>query len=137
MAGLIEVAPQENVAKINAIITAKDIMDAYPSRSFHVTIAKFYNDEVHLPSHQEIGEVANAPDEIVHVEDKRLSYPPGATETKHDSSVSAIHHKPTPDCLQQMTEHEPVGENDEAILKKDWTDAVRLPASFMETYRPL
>lgn len=90
-AGLIKVFSHEKIAKHNAYTTAKGITDAYPDRPFYVTIANFSKFDVNLPKRREVGEVANAPIEIVHVNDIRYSYSPCTQANNCDSTVNYMH----------------------------------------------
>lgn len=45
---------------------------------------------------------------IIQIEEERQSYTLGAYENVSDGSVIAVNYKPTPDRLEQMTEHDEV-----------------------------
>lgn len=99
-------------------------MDVYPVRPFYITIPYCGKTVVHLRKLQKVGEVANAPEEVVHNKDERISYLFGTKANKNDSSVNAVHYKPTPNRLVQMTKHEAVKERDQESLEKDWFEDV-------------
>lgn len=99
-------------------MTAKGVMDVHPARPFYIIIANFGNTDVHLPKLQNVDKVANAPEQIVHIKDERLSYPSDTKATKRDSPVIAVHYKPTAGRLHQMAEHDAVKERDEETIEK-------------------
>lgn len=89
-AGMIEVIFQENVAKIHTCRAGNRIMGVYPELSFYITIDRFGKVNVNLPKHQNVGEITNAQEEIVHIKEKRYSYPSGAQACISDSPVSDV-----------------------------------------------
>lgn len=87
---------------------------------------------VHLPKHQNAGEVANAPQKIVAINDTHFSYSAGAKATKCDSYISAVHYNPEPHSLNRLAEVEAVKERDEDALKNDWHEEEQLSGEFNE-----
>lgn len=94
-AGLIEVIPYPNVAKIYPCMTVNGIMDDYSGQPTYTTIANFCMVNVHLPEHLKVGEVANAAKGIVHIRDKRVLYPSSRHSSNSDNSVHAVNYKVT------------------------------------------
>lgn len=45
-------------------MTTEGIMNGYLGRSFYIIIANLASSDVNIPKHLEIGEIANAPQEI-------------------------------------------------------------------------
>lgn len=72
--GLKEVAPQESVAKNYTHMTAKGIMNVYLGHPFCITIARVDTAEARPPIQQKDGAFSIAPEDIVHVEEERVSY---------------------------------------------------------------
>lgn len=62
---VMEINHHEDVANDHACVTAKDITDVFPGRSFYITIANFGELDLDLAEQQKISEVANVPVEIV------------------------------------------------------------------------
>lgn len=60
-ARVIAVTFQAYVAKGHVRMAVKGTMDVYPRRLFYITIANFGMNDGHLPSHQNVDEVATAP----------------------------------------------------------------------------
>lgn len=79
------------VAKFHACMTAKGTMNVYPGRSSYITIAKFPKVDIHLPKHQKVFGVADAPVEIAHIENECFVYSAGAHSNNSDSSVNDVH----------------------------------------------
>lgn len=55
----------------------------------------FCNADSQLLKHQNVGEVANAPEELVYIRKDRFLFHSGAKMTNNKGSVKAVHHKPT------------------------------------------
>lgn len=75
-------------------------------------------DNVHLPKHQKVGEVAAAPEKISYIKDESFSYPSDAKVTESDSFINAAHFKATPNRLEQMARRDAVQKNNEANSEK-------------------
>lgn len=95
-AGVVEGTPHDNMAKIHAYLTRKSIIDDYPGRSSSITLTNVVKNEVHLLKQQNVSEVENASAEIVHIKYKRYTYLTGTHASNSESSVIAVHYKPTP-----------------------------------------
>lgn len=102
--GLIEVFSHENVANNHVCMTAEVIMDLYAGCTFYLTIESFDKVDVNWRKREELGEVADEPQEIVQNKGECYSYIIKAKETTSDSPVSAVHYKLTPDRSEQMAE---------------------------------
>lgn len=50
-------------------------MDVYSRRLFYNIIASFGIADIHLPKYQNVGEVANGPEEISHIKEEPFLYP--------------------------------------------------------------
>lgn len=103
-------------------------MDVYAGRSLYITIANFGNVDEHLSSHQNVGEFAFAPLEVVHIKNERFSYPSGIHAKTKDSTVNAVYYDPTPDPLEQSAGHMIAKEKYETKDKRNWLGNVQLPA---------
>lgn len=125
-AGLREIIMHVNVARNLACLTAKGIMNVYPCSPFYITIANFAMVDVNLSNHQKVAEVVNAPQEMVDIKDKCLSYLSGAKATISNNFVNAAHYKPTSDRLKEMAEHEATKRKDKETLKKIWIEDLQL-----------
>lgn len=109
----------ENVAKHHACMTTKRILAVYRGHLFYITIADLGKVDVNLQRCLEVGEVVNAPKEIVHVEDER--YRPGHKQTQVNVPslmYKPVHYKPTPDRLEKLVQHEAAKEKDEGTIKR-------------------
>lgn len=60
------------------------------------------------------------------------SYSFSAKAFECESSVSFVHDKPTPDCLEQKVKHDAVKERDAEFLNKNWIEDVQLPAQLKD-----
>lgn len=84
-ASLIGVTLHDIMAKNQACMTGKGIMDTHPGRPFYHSTSSFVKADINLSKQQKVGEGASAPQEIVHVKDERFSYPSGGKTTEIDS----------------------------------------------------
>lgn len=105
-------------------------MDAYLGPPFYITIANFGKADIHPRKHQDVGQAANSPQEIVYIKDDRFPYSTGEEVSENDSLVNTVHYKPTPDNLNQVTGHEAVRYGDKETIKKDWYKDTQLPTKF-------
>lgn len=90
--------------------------------------------DFNLCKRQGVGEVANAPQEIVHNKNKSSSNPSGVKKCKVGSSFKAVHYQPSSENLENGQTLSRQCEN-EKHLKKGWRGNVQQPAKFME-YTP-
>lgn len=74
MLGLVEKVLCEIVAHNHSCITAKEILDVYPGRSFYIKVANFGKDDLHISKDQNVDEVTDVPVKIVHVKYKCSLY---------------------------------------------------------------
>lgn len=72
-ADLIEVIFLDNVARNYACMTDKSTMDFYSGRPFYIILANFGKVDVTILKHQNVSELASAPQEIVHIKYDRFS----------------------------------------------------------------
>lgn len=63
-----------SVTKVLACVMTKAIMDVYLGRPFNFTVKKFSMADVHMPNHQNAGEVADASEEVVYIRNELFSY---------------------------------------------------------------
>lgn len=82
-------------------------------------MANFGMVDARLPKNQGFGKVANAPVELVHIENEHYSYLPGAHASEHDSSFTAGRYMPTSSRLEQILEHEDVKEKDKRTIEME------------------
>lgn len=134
-AGLVEVDSHENVAKDNARMTAKRVVDVDLGCPFYMIEANFDKVHVNLAKHHKVREVAGAPVEIVCITNNFFSNPSGAHANNSGSLVSAVHYMLIPSRLKQVAKHEAVKHKNEEKLKNDWHEDVQLHAKF-KTHLP-
>lgn len=91
---------------------------------FYFTVANFSINDVQLPGQQNVGEVADACKETVHIRDERFLCPVRAKTTESESCLNAAHYKITPNCLKQISEHNPNQKWDKTTLRKDREEEV-------------
>lgn len=53
-------------------------------------------------------------------------------QTKSDSSVDAVHYKPTAHCLEHIVKNKAFIEKDEDVLKNDWREERQFSSNFEE-----
>lgn len=78
-------------------LIAKEVTDMYPRCTFYVTIANFGRVYVHLPKHQETGEVEATTVQIIHIKQDRYSYLSDEHKRSNNSSVIAVYYIPAKD----------------------------------------
>lgn len=100
-------------------MTAKGLTSIYWGCPFYITIASAGKVAVHLPKQKKVGEVADAPVEIVHIKSERFTYPSDAHANNSDGSVNVVHKKPASDRSKQIANHQAVKEKDKEKLQKD------------------
>lgn len=106
MGGLIMVIHHEIAATHYACMTAKGVMDVYTGQSSQITVIYLRSRDVQRPNEEKVGEVADAPVDSAYITEDHFSYPSAAHDNDSDISVSYVHYKTTPDCLEQMAKHE-------------------------------
>lgn len=132
---LIKLIFHKSVDNNHDYMIAKHIFDVYLNRPFHITIAIFGKEDKNLFRHQRVGEGENALKEIFYIKENRFLYTFGGKETKHDSPVNVVHHKPVSGPWKQMAKHESYMEKHKVILKKDCRKEMQIPAKF-KYHRP-
>lgn len=90
LAGLVEDILHEIVAKKHACMMTEEIMDIYQGRPFYIIVTSFSKVYVHLPKHQKVGTVADAPS-ISSGLRTNVTRTPGAQANNSDSSVNEVH----------------------------------------------
>lgn len=105
-------------------------MDLLLRQPFYVIVANASPSVIKLAKKQRVDAMSQSPLTILHV--KNNEYTPYPLRSSTVDFINIVHHKPSPDRLQQLKRHETVQRTDNDRLNNDWGDEVKIDDKYEE-----